>query len=271
MLLAFAVVVGAFQAPSEVKSTRLGVMTAPETAESAGASSAPEADVAKASEPSTTTTTGQQRLRFKRYAGMDRSALSSALKRPALLDGSHAGDYGFDPAGFATSNEELYGLMESEVRHCRLAMLCAAGWPMSELRGDDLLLASNGRAPSLLNGHLLDSPTFIFVLGFFALFALQEIRVLGTPKKTTLYGYIHSQDYAPIADEWPWGVAGDWDFDPLGLYGLVGNDAVGRKVLRDLELSHGRIAMLAVLAYVILEVTTQKAVVDLFPFLFANF
>ena len=38
------------------------------------------------------------------------------LPRPALLDGTHPGDYGFDPAGFCTTNAELYNQMEAEVR-----------------------------------------------------------------------------------------------------------------------------------------------------------
>merc|ERR1711871_1326994 len=80
------------------------------------------------------------------------------LPRPALLDGTHPGDYGFDPAGFCTTNAELYNQME--------------------------------------------------------------------------------------------------DFDPLGLYGLLGNDAVGRFTMRELELNHGRVAMLAVLSYVMLESVT---------------
>lgn len=213
------------------------------------------------------------KLRFKRYAGIEYSVLIPQLKRPEVLDGSHAGDLGFDPMGFAKSPEELYSLMESEVRHCRLAMLCAAGWPMSELRPafDGALLADGGRAPSVLNGHLFDSPSLLAVLAFFAEVGNREIQAIRTSKKKTLYGHIHSLDYAPIAEEWPWGVAGDLSFDPFGLYGLCGKDAIGRKVMRDLEINHGRVAMLAVLGYVVLEKATGRAVVDLTPWLFANF
>lgn len=213
------------------------------------------------------------KLRFKRYAGVDYSVLIPQLKRPEVLDGSHAGDFGFDPLGFAKSPEELYNLMESEVRHCRLAMLCAAGWPMSELRPafDGVLLADGGRAPSVLNGHFFDSPSLLAVLAFFAEVGNREIQAIRTSKKSTLYGHIHSLDYAPIAEEWPWGVPGDLSFDPFGLYGLCGKDAIGRKVMRDLEINHGRVAMLAVLGYVVLERATGKAVVDLTPWLFANF
>ena len=201
------------------------------------------------------------------------------LPRPALLDGTHPGDYGFDPAGFCTTNAELYNQMEAEVRHCRLAMLCAAGWPMAELWGQDwfdgYFLADGGRAPSILNGGLISDVQFpplptLFVLGFFALYGQQELKTLGTLKCQTLYGNVHKKDLEGLGEEWPWGVAGDEDFDPLGLYGLLGNDAVGRFTMRELELNHGRVAMLAVLAYVMLESVTHVPVVQLTPFLFGK-
>merc|ERR1712094_113809 len=80
------------------------------------------------------------------------------------------------------------------------------------------------------------------------------------------YGNVHKKDLVGLGEEWPWGVAGDEDFDPLGLYGLLGNDAVGRFTMRELELNHGRVAMLAVLSYVMLESVTHVPVVQLTPF-----
>lgn len=210
-------------------------------------------------------------LRFKRYKDLEYSPLFPSVRRSPFLDGTHAGDYGFDPLEFVKSDKDLFDMMEAEVRHCRLAMLCAAGWPMSELKAPDWLLAEGGRAPSVLNGHFFNSPAILATLAAFAAFASLELRAISTPKKETLYGHVHAQDYAEIEDEWPWGVAGDVTFDPLGLYGIVGKDAVGRKVMRDLELSHGRVAMLATLSYVILELATGAPVVDITPFLFANF
>ncbi len=50
-----------------------------------------------------------------------------------LLDGSLAGDAGFDPLRIATSQKQLFALREAEVKHSRLAMLAALGWPVSEL------------------------------------------------------------------------------------------------------------------------------------------
>eukprot|EP00548_Thalassiothrix_antarctica_P010008 CAMPEP_0194158828 /NCGR_PEP_ID=MMETSP0152-20130528/77492_1 /TAXON_ID=1049557 /ORGANISM="Thalassiothrix antarctica, Strain L6-D1" /LENGTH=448 /DNA_ID=CAMNT_0038868329 /DNA_START=76 /DNA_END=1422 /DNA_ORIENTATION=- len=79
-----------------------------------------------------------------------------------IFDGSMAGDVGFDPLGFVKTKEDLMRLREAEVKHGRLAMLAAAGWPVSELF--DRKIASllglpevvdfANRAPSLLNGGL---------------------------------------------------------------------------------------------------------------------
>eukprot|EP00957_Ditylum_brightwellii_P038134 2883633-Ditylum_brightwellii.AAC.1 len=51
---------------------------------------------------------------------------------------------------------------EAEVKHARLAMLAAAGWPLSEVFDKKIasalnlapVLDANDRAPSLLNGGL---------------------------------------------------------------------------------------------------------------------
>ena len=70
------------------------------------------------------------------------------------------GNKGFDPFNCATSESVLKNYREAELKHGRLAMLAAAGWPVSELvqpwlsaalRAPDLL-ASGDKAPSLLNG-----------------------------------------------------------------------------------------------------------------------
>ena len=45
------------------------------------------------------------------------------MARPAALDGTLAGDVGFDPLGFAKSKEDLMNFREAEVKHARLAML----------------------------------------------------------------------------------------------------------------------------------------------------
>jgi Chlorophyll A-B binding protein len=97
------------------------------------------------------------------------------LLSPQALDGSFAGDVGFDPIGFAKDKQSLIRMREAEIKHARLAMLAAAGWPLSELWhksfaetfGLDNILAAEGRAPSVLNGGLTNE--WIVASGVFSL------------------------------------------------------------------------------------------------------
>jgi len=60
------------------------------------------------------------------------------MNRPALLDGSMAGDVGFDPLGLSTIDDlgiDLYWLREAEIKHCRVAMLAVAGILQVEIFG----------------------------------------------------------------------------------------------------------------------------------------
>lgn len=52
-------------------------------------------------------------------------------------------------------------------------------------------------------------------------------------------------------------VPGCYNFDPLGLYGLLGADASGRKGMRELETAHGRFAMVAISIWAFLEPSTK--------------
>ena len=92
--------------------------------------------------------------------------MSKALpfaQRPKLLDGSMPGDVGFDPFGFGGADKiSLINMREAELKHGRLAMLAAVGWPLAELwdrniagfLGLEPALTSTGSSPSLLNGGL---------------------------------------------------------------------------------------------------------------------
>ena len=213
---------------------------------------------------------------------------------PAYLDGSMAGDFGFDPwglvalanptaktDGFArtaaardskmrsmTADEQKQNLMwmrESELKHGRLAMLAAAGWPLSELSSTDFLkeLGTNGRAPSLFNGHLLDFlPVLLVVFGPIAFLESQNKNV----------------------------IEGDYGFDPLGLageqrpYGAFPFDAfLGSKTpidglpnLKDMEamklaeIKNGRLAMMAITGMAVQEFLWGSPVVAQTPFFFGR-
>ena len=86
------------------------------------------------------------------------------------------------PSGIAQSRENVFVLREAEIKHARLAMLAAVGWPFSELYhyqisstfGLNNLLGADDRAPSVLNGGL-DNVYVLCGLGtFFAVGIRQD-------------------------------------------------------------------------------------------------
>ena len=154
-------------------------------------------------------------------------------------------------------------MQESEIRHGRLAMLAVIGWPLSELLAPDWMLQQNGCAPSVLNGFnpltFLATAAFFGAAGFFE-YKTALRRVDGTP--------IGKKHYEDMANVWKYGVAGDYNWDPAGLYSILGDDAIGRKGLREVEISHGRSAMLGISAFAFWEALTGHAVTESFGMFF---
>merc|ERR1712159_773718 len=74
------------------------------------------------------------------------------IKTMMVGDKTLAGDMSFDPLQLADNSEKLAWYREAEIKHARLAMLAAFGWPISEKLNLNPDLLVNGRAPSLLNG-----------------------------------------------------------------------------------------------------------------------
>ena len=182
------------------------------------------------------------------------------MNAPKILDGTFAGDVGFDPCGFAKSKNALYWMREAEIKHARLAMLAAVGWPLSELWHEniatffhlDSILASEGKAPSILNGGL----SSVYAFGMLMTSSL-------------VAGYLENKSMASGEIFWnaikPDGyIPGDYKFDPLNLYNVKGD----KKAMETAEIKHGRLAMIAITAYVALEATTGLPVVQTTPYLF---
>lgn len=181
-------------------------------------------------------------------------------KAPMALDGSLAGDVGFDPLGFSKSKKTLFWMREAENKHGRLAMLAAIGWPLSELWHKDIaktfnlesILADGDRAPSLLNGGL-SSPwasgmliMSIIIAGYLESKAMNSGEVFWNVEKPDNY------------------IPGSLGFDPLNLYNVKGN----KKTMETAEIKNGRLAMIAISAYVFQEFATGLPVVQQTPFLF---
>lgn len=177
------------------------------------------------------------------------------LLRPDALVGSMVGDVGFDPLGFAKTKTDLINYREAEIKHARLAMLAAAGWPISELLDKKLanfvgmtpIVGSDDRAPSLLNGGLGKiSP--IYWVG--CLLAAAAIDVYGIQMSKR-----NDATYFP----------GNLGFDPLGLYP---KDKQGQERMQLAELKNGRLGMIAITAFAIQEFVSKLGVVDETPLFF---
>lgn len=154
---------------------------------------------------------------------------------------------GFDPLNLAESKSRLDFYREAEIRHCRLAMLAAANWPLAELLNKPIANVLNlpaitdvtgGRAPSVLNGGLgqVSAVFWLLVVGIAVFAEVGEINPLAPEQK----------------------IAGDLGFDPLGLWGKM--DARGRREMQDKELANGRLAMVAITAFVAEEFIGKSAV-----------
>lgn len=191
-----------------------------------------------------------------RYNDKANSIALPFLPRPTALDGSHAGDYGFDPLGLS-EKLDFYAMQESEVRHSRLAMLAAIGWPMSELLAPSWMLQDNGCAPSVLNG--VNPLSFLAIAGFLGAAGYFEYKTSLRRTLSTPMGKMHEKDMSAI---WKYGVAGDYNWDPMNLYSSCGDDYKGRKGLRDVELSHGRVAMLGITYFAAWEALTGHPIVE---------
>lgn len=197
------------------------------------------------------------RVQTGRYNDKEMSIAMPMLKRPTNLDGTHAGDVGFDPLGFSENND-MYTMMEAELRHARLAMLAVVGWPLSELNAPNWLLHGKAHlAPSVLNGF--DPLTFIGVAAIFGGFGYFEYKTSLRRVDDKPLGKKHSEDMANV---WKYGVPGDYNFDPLDLYNSFGDSADGRKAMRELEIAHGRSAMLGITGFAVWEALTGHPIVE---------
>lgn len=176
------------------------------------------------------------------------------VNAPLALDGSMAGDVGFDPLGFADSPKSLKKYREAEIAHARLAMLAAAGWPLSELWdkkiaaaiGLNPVLDASGRVPAVLNGGMGKiSPFYWFGVVLFA--GVAELITDNFRKKK---GYTEP---------------GMFGFDPLSFYPKGEED---RKWMRTAEIKNGRLAMLAITGFAFQEFYTHLAIIDQSPLFF---
>lgn len=195
-------------------------------------------------------------------ASGDNKEMSKALPflpRPKLLDGTMAGDVGFDPFNFGGADKEsLMNMREAELKHGRLAMLAAVGWPLAELWdkkiasfiGLEPALTSTGSSPSLLNGGLdkIEPDYWVIVA------SIAGLAELSNKETKDLKG---KKDY----------IAGDCGFDPLN---LLPSDKEGKLAMQTKEIKHSRLAMMAILGYVVQEALYRSPVTEETPMFFKS-
>mmetsp|Transcript_19702 Transcript_19702/g.19802 ORF Transcript_19702/g.19802 Transcript_19702/m.19802 type:complete len:222 (-) Transcript_19702:48-713(-) len=156
------------------------------------------------------------------------------LEKPKNLDGSLAGDVGFDPLGFSDYYDVKF-LREAELKHGRICMLAALGWVFPEFyhipSPDGVFSETNPLAA------VSKIPTFgliQIVLGIAVLEAISWNKIYMTPERP----------------------AGDFGFDPLGL-----GKGSARARMELAEVKNGRLAMIAVGGFIHQALLTGKGVI----------
>jgi hypothetical protein len=120
-----------------------------------------------------------------------------------------------------------------------------------------MLHGPNHIAPSVLNGF--DPLTFIATAAIFGGFGYFEYKTSLRRVDDKKLGKKHQEDMANV---WKYGVPGDYNFDPLNLYSSFGDSADGRKAMRELEIAHGRGAMMGITAFAAWEALTGHSIVE---------
>lgn len=134
-------------------------------------------------------------------------------------------------------------------------MLAVVGWPLAELfdkpladaAGLPTLLTKTGASPSVLNGGLgkVDVAYWAIVVALAGIVEIENDKVKEEKGKQYLLG--------------------DCGFDPLGFFPA---DKAGQKEMQTKELKHGRLAMMAILGFVVQEAIYRVPVVAETPLFF---
>eukprot|EP00168_Porphyra_purpurea_P004579 TRINITY_DN1557_c0_g1_i2.p1 TRINITY_DN1557_c0_g1~~TRINITY_DN1557_c0_g1_i2.p1 ORF type:complete len:185 (+),score=51.17 TRINITY_DN1557_c0_g1_i2:151-705(+) len=164
------------------------------------------------------------------------------MEAPAALDGTMAGDVGFDPLYF-TNVFDIKWMREAELKHCRITMLATLGFLVQELFTLPARYFPSRhhcrRRPRLLCQDWRHAAAAAVVL-----LCRRSLRLLGI-----LYTYERRRP-----------CAGDFAFDPLKL----ANTPAKRAQMELSEVKNGRLAMIAIGGMVHQEWYSHKPVLDLF-------
>ena len=180
------------------------------------------------------------------------------------------GDVGFDPLGLAnfdlsidsatdkmrSSAYVMRDYRDAEIKHGRFAMLAAVAWPLQEKLNPllaakfhipNLVAETGGLSPSVLNGGLEQGIIPSAVVTFAVLAALIEAQGLRVKREQ--------------GDSWLPGDYGEF-FDVK----IAERGSEQFFSLQSGEIWNGRIAMIAILAYVVQEAVTKVPTINTIPF-----
>jgi hypothetical protein len=150
------------------------------------------------------------------------------MNRPPLLDGSMAGDVGFDPLGLSNIDDvgiDLYWLREAEIKHGRVAMLAVVGFLQVECFGPAPgCEAATAKCQTDAFWQIWNSHPQYIAAGLIGIMMIEAVSGIATTSGR------ESGDRAP----------GDFGLDPLGY--MKGPKA---EKLKAQEVANGRLAMWA--------------------------
>jgi|UniRef100_A0A7S1Z6B0 hypothetical protein len=177
----------------------------------------------------------------------EKSASLPFMNRPALLDGSMAGDVGFDPLGLSNIDDvgiDLYWLREAEIKHGRVAMMAVVGFLQVELFGP---------APGCeMATAKCQTDAFWQIWGAhpqYIAFALILITIIEMISGIATTSGRESGIREP----------GDFGLDPLG---FANGDAAAFERLKAQEVANGRLAMWAAAGLIVQGCTTHQGGVE---------
>lgn len=124
--------------------------------------------------------------------------------------------------------------------------------PLANLFGAPALLDGAARNPNILNGGLYKINPWYWVI------------ILGVASVVDVYQISRANNMEANPDYIP----GDLGFDPLGLYP---KDKAGKLEMQAKEIRNGRLAMIAVSAFVAQEYVQQSGIVEHSSFFFKPF
>merc|ERR1719364_270288 len=161
----------------------------------------------------------------------------------------------WDPLGFCADEKLTEGKLkfyrECELKHGRLGMLAALGFPLAEVYHP--LFGGNIDAPSYLAFQQTPLETFwpivvvaIAIPEIYSVFTFEPVGANDSRGKPTPQG----QPWAILASH----ESGDLGFDPLG---LKPTDPAELKEMQTKELNNGRLAMIATAGMIVQELVTK--------------